>query len=301
MFNALRLSLLLIALCGMTTASAQAPAAPQITMEQFEASLRYQTGKITLPGSLATLNLPANFRYLPPADTEKVLVQAWGNPPGHQTLGMIVPTDTSLVSAQGWGVIVTYEADGHVPDDDADTIKYDELLKEMQESMVEANVERKKLGYAPMTLVGWAETPSYDKSSHKLYWAKELNTEGDTGNGLNYNVRVLGRQGVLVLNAVSGMSQIAEIKKEMKNVTAFTDFTPGNRYADFNAATDKTAEYGLAALVAGGVASKLGLFGKLLAFLLAFKKIILIGLGVAGMAVWNFFKGRSAGKVNLDK
>ncbi len=301
MFNALKLSLLLIALGGASAVSAQAPAAPQMTLEQFEASLHYQTGKITLPGAIATLNLPANFRYLPPADTEKVLVQGWGNPPGNTTLGMIVPADTSLVSEKGWGVIVTYEADGHVPDGDADTIKYDELLKEMQESMVEANVERKKQGYAPMTLVGWAENPSYDKTSHKLYWAKELRTEGDTGNGLNYNIRVLGRKGVLVLNAVAGMGQIAEIKKEMKNVTAFTDFTPGNRYADFDSATDKTAEYGLAALVAGGVASKMGLFAKLFAFLLAFKKLIVIGLGVAGMALWNFFTGRSSKKVNLDK
>jgi uncharacterized membrane-anchored protein len=301
MFNVLKLALMLIALCGASAVSAQSPAASQMSLEQFDASLTYQTGKITLPGSLATLDLPANFRYLTPADTERLLVQGWGNPPGNTTLGMIVPANTSPLSEKGWGVIVTYEGDGHVPDDDADTIKYNELLKEMQESTVEANVERKKLGYAAMTLVGWAEAPSYDKSSHKLYWAKELRTEGDSANGLNYNIRVLGRQGVLVLNAVSSMSQIAEIKKEMKNVTAFTEFTPGNRYADFNAATDKTAEYGLAALVAGGVASKLGLFGKLFALLLAFKKLILIGLGVAGMAVWNFFRGRSSEKVNLDK
>ena len=301
MFNAFKFSLLLMAVGSLAPASAQSPTAPQVSPEQFEASLNYQSGKITLPGSMATLNLPANFRYLTPADTEKVLVQGWGNPPGNTTLGMIVPADTSLVSEKGWGVIVTYEGDGHVPDNDADTIKYNELLKDMQESTVDANAERKKLGYAAMTLVGWAETPRYDKSSHKLYWAKELRTEGDRANGLNYNIRVLGREGVLVLNAVSSMSQIAEIKKEMKNVTAFTEFTAGNRYTDYNSATDKTAEYGLAALVAGGVASKLGLFGKLLALLLAFKKIIIIGLGVGGMALVNLFRGRSKEKVNLDK
>jgi uncharacterized membrane-anchored protein len=299
MFNILKVSLFLLALTGMSAAVADAPG--NMTAEQFESTLKYQSGKITLPGSLATLNLPANFRYLTPADTERVLVDAWGNPRGNTTLGMIVPVDTSLMSEQGWGVIVTYDADGHVPDDDADSIKYGELLKEMQESVLANNAERTKQGGRPMTLVGWAETPSYDKASHKLYWAKELRTEGETTNGLNYNVRVLGRQGVLVLNAVSSMSQIGAIKKEMKNVTAFTEFTAGNRYADYDSATDKTAEYGLAALVAGGVASKLGLFGKLFALLLAFKKIILIGLGVAGMAIVNFFKGRSSEKVNLDK
>jgi uncharacterized membrane-anchored protein len=112
---------------------------------------------------------------------------------------------------------------------------------------------------------------------------------------------VLGRQGVLVLNAIATMNQIDTIKTEMKHVTAFTDFTPGNRYADFNAATDKTAEYGLAALVAGGVAAKLGLFGKLFAFLLAFKKLIILGVVAVGVGIARFFKGKSDGKVNLEK
>lgn len=280
---------------------AQEPVPLPLTVEQLDASLKYQTGKITLPNGIATLDLPPTFRYLNPTDTARVLVDGWGNPPGAATLGMIVPAATSVLSPAGWGVIVTYEADGHVLDDEADQIKYDELLKTMQDELVESNPERKKQGFPAMTLVGWAEKPSYDKASHKLYWAKELKTEGMPDSGLNYNIRVLGREGVLVLNAVAGMDQIETIRQEMKQVTAFSDFTPGNKYADFNSKTDKTAEYGLAALVAGGVASKLGLFGKLLALLLAFKKLIIVGIGAAGVAVFQFFRGKSQAKVNLDK
>ncbi len=58
----------------------------------------------------------------------------------------------------------------------------------------------------------------------------------------------------------------------------FTEFTPGNRYSDFNGSTDKVAEYGIAALVAGAVAAKLGLFAKLIALLIAFKKIVIVGV-----------------------
>lgn len=299
MLKNLAFALLLLA-CGATFA--QGASAPNMTAEQFESSLTYQEGKISLPGGMATLNLPANFRYLNPADAERVLVEGWGNPPGQKSLGMIVPAGTSLLSTAGWGVIVTYDADGHVKDDDADAIKYDELLKEMQEGTEANNEERKKLGYAAMHLVGWAEKPSYDKASHKLYWAKELKTDGDAGNGLNYNIRVLGREGVLVLNAVAGMDQIDKIRTEMKQVTAFSEFTPGNTYADYNATTDKTAEYGIAALVAGGVAAKLGLFGKLLAFLLVFKKFLIIGIGALGIGLFKLF-GRKSGqpKVNLEK
>lgn len=301
MFNRLSTSLLLAFLGLAPAVHAAAPAAPAMTAEQFEATLKFETGKIALPNGIATLDLPPNFRYLNPSETERVLVDGWGNPPGMKSLGMIVPANTPLVSDAGWGVVVTYEADGHVLDDEADKIKYDDLLKEMQEGTLENNAARKEQGYGAMTLVGWAETPSYDKSSHKLYWAKELKTEGAAGNSLNYNIRVLGREGVLVLNAIASMDQIATIKKEMKTVTAFSDFTPGNRYADFNAATDKTAEYGIAALVAGGIASKLGLFGKLLALLLAFKKLIIIGVGAAAIGLFQFIRGKSGSKVKLDK
>ncbi len=299
-------ALLSAMLClALTTAAVQAaaPAEPAAASASTAAalldSLKFQQGRITLPGDIATLDLPAGFRYLPPADAGRLLTEGWGNPPGIDTLGMIVPTAVNPLSREGWGVVVTYEKEGHVKDDDADSIKYDELLKSMQESIAASNEERKKQGYQPMTLVGWAEAPHYDKASHKLYWAKELHGEGDSQNGLNYGVRVLGREGVLVLNAVAGMDQIAQVRSEMKNVTAFSDFTPGNRYADFDEKTDKVAEYGIAALIAGGAAAKLGLFGKLFALVLAFKKILLVGLLAAGGWLFKLLGRKS--KVDLGK
>ncbi|HEU4851437.1 MAG TPA: DUF2167 domain-containing protein [Telluria sp.] len=288
--------LLLAVLLALTLGSpfharAQESSAPQMSSEQFLATLAFKTGKITLPGNIATLDLPPSFRYLDPKDSEKLLVDGWGNPPGGEPpLGMIIPADVDPLTAEGWGVVITYDKDGHVKDDDADSINYTDLLKEMQESMAASNEERKKLGYGAMNLVGWAEAPSYDKANHKLYWAKELDNEGQKEHGLNYNIRVLGREGVLVLNAVAGMSQIAKVKSEMRGVTAFTDFTPGNRYADFNESTDKVAEYGLAGLVAGGIAAKLGFFGKLFALLIAFKKLIIVGAIALGAAIVKFFR-----------
>src|SRR5213080_221084 len=82
------------------------PAHP--TRDQIEAQLGYRTGRVTLPGGLATLDLPADFRYLDAEDTEIVL-RAWGNPPGAQTLGMVVPTALRVLTPEGWGVIITYE------------------------------------------------------------------------------------------------------------------------------------------------------------------------------------------------
>lgn len=293
--------LLLTSLLCLTlgTALAETSAPPQLNAAQFVASLAFKDGKIVLPGSIATLDLPAGFRYLDPKDAERVLVDGWGNPPGASSLGMIVPANVSPLSREGWGVVITYVKDGHVKDDDADAIKYDKLLKDMQEGVADNNAARKEKGYPAMTLVGWAETPHYDRASHKLYWAKTLHTDGDQQDGLNYNIRVLGREGVLVLNAVAGMDQLAKIKTEMQQVTAFANFSDGNRYTDFDSKTDKVAEYGIAALVAGGVAAKLGLFGKLFALIIAFKKVIVLAVLGAGSAVAKFFKRDK--KVDLNK
>ena len=297
------LSYLMLMACVLLGAPAgaadPAPKAPPMTAEQFEASLNLQRGTIALPGGLAKLNLPEQFRYLNPSDTERVLSDAWGNPRGFATLGMIVPANISLLSEASWGVIISYDADGHVSDSDADSIKYDELLKTMQQDILDGNATRKEQGYPAMSLLGWAEPPRYDKATHKMYWAKKLKTEGSDGTGLNYNIRVLGREGVLVLNAVADMGQIGAIRELMPVVTASTEFTPGNRYADYDSSTDKTAEYGLAALVAGGAAAKLGLFGKLFALLLAFKKVIFFA--VAGLGAWLFKRWKNKPAVDLAK
>jgi uncharacterized membrane-anchored protein len=280
---------LLLSNISISKAEDANPASQGMTAEEFTASLKFQKGKVDLPQGIATLNLPETFAYLNPEDTERVLVTAWGNPPGNQSLGMIFPADVSPASQEAWGVVITYDEDGHVNDGDADSINYDDLLKDMKEGMEQANVERKKQGYDSLSLIGWAEKPTYDKANHKLYWAKELSSERASEHTLNYNIRVLGRKGVLVLNAIATMSQLDKIKAEMPTVLAATDFTKGNTYADFDSSTDKTAEYGIAALVAGGVAAKLGLFGKLFAVLLAFKKVLVLGVIALGVGLQKLF------------
>ncbi|NWE75478.1 DUF2167 domain-containing protein [Pseudomonas yamanorum] len=257
---------------------ATAPAEAPETAEHFLSSLKQKTGTVTLPGGIATLKLNDEFYYLDPADTERLLTDGWGNPPGFKTLGMIVPKAVSPLSERGWGVIVSYKADGHISDEDAAKIDYAELLKQMQEEDVEDNKQRQKQGYAGLHLLGWAEPPHYDDTTHKMYWARELKADDAKQTTLNYSIRVLGREGVLELNAVAGMSDLATIKQELPKVLAFTNFTDGNLYTDFNPKTDKLATYGLAALVAGGIAAKAGLFAKIGIFLLAAKKFLVIGV-----------------------
>ena len=272
-------------------------AAEESAPEQKEApppELHYRTGEIVLPNKVATLHLNTDYRYLDPKETEKLLV-AWGNPPdaAHGTEGAVVPTAVDPFEDAGWAVVLSYQDDGHVDDSDARKIDYKELMDDMKKSTREDNDEREKAGYGKVELVGWATEPRYDASTHKMYWAKELDF-GGSHHTLNYDVRVLGREGVLSMNAVAGMNQLTSIQRDMTALQGLADFNSGYRYDEYNKSTDKLAAYGLGALVAGGVAAKMGLFAKLFAVLLAAKKLIIAGVIALGGVLARLFKRKDA-------
>jgi uncharacterized membrane-anchored protein len=261
---------------------------------EFESTLHFQTGTVTLVGGKVKLELPEGYRYLDPADTEKVIVK-WGNLAGQKTQGMILPKGESLWEQASLAVIVEYVDDGHVSDDDAAKIDYTKLLEQMRQATHEENTARKKAGLAEMELVGWAEPPHYDKATRKLYWAKDYTASDSEAHALNYSVRVLGREGVLELDCISDMRSLPAAKVEMQRLLGFADFTAGNTYADFKKGHDRTAEYGIAAVVAGGIAAKV-LGGKgFIAILLAAKKFIILGL-VAAAAFFKKLFARLAGR-----
>ncbi len=259
------------------------------------ASLQFRDGEIAVPGADARFRLGPEFRYLEAADARKVLEQLWGNPPDDSVLGMVVPEGRGVLADDGWAVVVTYSDEGHVSDEDAAKIDYDELLADMQEGTKEENEARKEAGYQGIELIGWAEPPHYDAAAKKLYWAKELAFEGSDGRTLNYDIRVLGRHGYLSLNAVSGMGQLKDVQAGMQKLLPQVEFDQGARYADFDPKTDKLAAYGIAALIGGGLAAKAGLFAKLGALLLGLKKLLIplaLVLVAFGRKIFGFFAGR---------
>jgi len=270
------------------------PAARFAELRRLADSVHYETGTVNLRGGLARLTLPEGYHYLNPADTATVLERIWRNPKQKETLGMITPPGFHPLRPDGWSVLLTYAEDGYVKDDDASKIDYTDLLQKMKEGMRQANEARQKAGYPPMELVGWAAPPRYDAAAHKLYWAKEIRFGSEPQNTLNYNIRILGRRGVLVLNAISGMAQLPQVEAATPTLLSMVDFQEGNRYADFRQGTDKVATYGLAALVAGGLAAKAGLLKGLWVAILAMKKLLLVAvvaLAAFLKKIWHWIRG----------
>jgi uncharacterized membrane-anchored protein len=263
---------------------AAAPAAAAREVAPF----KYQTGDVVLPNKVATLHLGDKYHYLDVAETNRLLKE-WGNPPDDETQGTILPAEVDPMAEGGWAVFLTYIDEGHVDDSDAAKIDYDDMFKDMKESAEDNNSARKDAGYTPLHLVKWAEPPRYDVATKKLYWAKEIDFEGSDVHTLNYDVRVLGREGVLSMEAVASINQLEMIRGEMRPLLDAAEFNAGHRYAEFTKGTDRMAEYGLGALIATGVAAKLGLFGKLLAVLIAAKKFIIFGVIALGGFIARLF------------
>ncbi|AOS96786.1 hypothetical protein AUP74_01327 [Microbulbifer aggregans] len=237
-------------------------------------------GVIDLPGSVASIDVPEDFYYLAPEDTKIVLEQIWGNPESeHLTLGMLFPAHTTPFDPDSWGVTIDYSEEGYIRDDDASEIDYGDLLQDMQASTREESRQREEMGYEAIELVGWAEAPFYDAEEKKLYWAQEIAFGGMDTNTLNYNIRVLGRKGVLVLNFIAGMSQLEEINQNREAVLSMASFNPGYRYDEFDPDVDTVAAYGLGGLVAGKVLAKTGFFAAALVLLKKFWVLIPLAIG----------------------
>lgn len=225
-------------------------------------------GEIALSGGFATINTGEDYYYLSPEDTKYVLEELWGNPPSEDmTMGMVFPSTYLPLEAESWAMVVDYDPMGYVSDEDAASYDYDALLRDMQNDTKESNKEREELGYGTVDLIGWAEPPHYDSEDKKLYWAKELHFSGLENNTLNYDIRALGRKGVLIMSVVGDMSSLDKIRGAAPDLLAMTQFNDGSRYVDFDPSVDTVAAVGIGGLIAGKVAAKTGLLAVGLIFL----------------------------------
>lgn len=282
-----------IAFCAADEPDAKQVAALKKAMESFQ-SLQYKEGSIPLSGGKANIALKDGFKFLDAANARKLLVEVWANPPqvASDVVGVIVPPDFAPMGDNSWAVTVEFKDDGYVKDEEFDSMDFDKVLKEMIEGSKEASKARIAEGYGKMELTGWANKPRYDKGSHKLYWAKRFDVD-DEVEGLNYDIRVLGRHGYFELSLISDMNNLAGIESHIPEILGMVDFTDGNRYADYKAG-DKTAAYGVAALVTGGVLAKSGFFKVLLLGLAKFAKVGIVAVFALFAVIRRFVTGKKA-------
>lgn len=239
----------------------------------------------------ANLSVPEGYGFVPRAQAAAVMEQM-GNTTDDRFLGLVFP----LQDEAGWFVSVDYEPSGYVKDDDAKNWDSDELLESLKNGTEQANEHRKSMGVTPIEVTRWVEKPAYDSGTHRLVWSAEAREKGgnDPDPTINYNTYVLGREGYISLNLITSSSRIEQDKPAAHELLAAVGFVDGKRYDDFNESTDKVAAYGLAALVGGVAAKKLGLLAAAAAFLAKFAKIIIVGVIAFGAGILKLFRRKSA-------
>jgi uncharacterized membrane-anchored protein len=263
----------------------------QIKIDSIENSYNYEYGTINLDNGVGKIIIPKGFKYLSPKQAERVLVDLWGNPKtDNLTLGLLLPEKTGVMSNNSYVFNIQYDEIGYVKDDDADDINYDDLLTQMKEEAIEENKLRIKEGYENITIIGWAAQPYYDKDRKILYWAKEFKFGTSEVNTLNYNIRILGRKGVLVLNAIATTKELPLVQNDISKVLNIFQFNDGYKYEEFDSSIDQVAAWTIGGLVAGKVLAKVGLF----AIIAKFGKLIIFSIlgffGTFRKKLFNLFK-----------
>jgi len=238
---------------------------------------------IVLAGQ-AHLQLPPNFAFIPAAPSALLLKSA-GNTVDAGFQGLVVPRlDDGSFSFYS----ISYAGSGYVKDDDARSWKADDLIDRLRKGTEEENKQRVERGFPQVEVVGWIEPPAYDPAKHQLVWsiaARDKGSQPGADDGVNYRTLVLGREGYLAMTLVTDKAHFDTLKPRTPVLLDAIRFDEGKRYADFNSTTDHVAEFGLAALVAGVAAKKLGLIALAAAFFIKFAKLIALAVAGAFFAV----------------
>ena len=238
----------------------------------------------------AVLKLPEGLIHIPGPQAGRLL-SAMGNRVGEGLLGMVISSQAN------WFIVMRFNKSGYIKDDDASEWNVDDLLKGLKEGTEESNKERRSRGIPEIEVVGWVEAPKYDAATHRLVWSLESKDKSSPANaerGVNYNTYALGREGYISMNLVTGMQNVQAEKPVAQGLLAALQYNDGKRYGDFNSSTDHVAEYGLAALIGGVAAKKLGLFALIFAFLAKFAKVIGVAAVALGAVFMKFFRKKKA-------
>ncbi len=224
----------------------------------------------------STIFIPNEYVFLTVEETDKYSRISQNNPTGVENL--FAPIDGS------WDAFFSFDSVGYVKDDGE--IDADELLSMDRKANKSGNKYRREQGWPTLTNLGWKFKPRYDKSNNLLEWAYIIQNNETKIKSINYNTRILGRTGVMSVILVATPEKINTSVLDFKNKIKGFKFNTGEKYSEYKEG-DRVAEFGLAALIAGGaaaLASKKGFWAAIVAFFIAAKKLVLVA--ALGLFAW---------------
>jgi uncharacterized membrane-anchored protein len=270
---------------GAKTSTAVEVEAARSELDRQIEALGWQRGMKVTMNQWAEIEVPPGYRFTG-GDGTRTLLRMYGNLVGTTEQGLIAPENLD------WFVVFDFDDCGYVKDDEKDQLDADKLLEQKIENSKAANEEKKKRGLPRLDIVGWTVPPHYNARTNNLEWGIRLRSE-DGSESVNYNLKLLGRSGVMDATLACDPGQMDAVLPEARTLLAGFKFQPGQTYAEYRAG-DKIAKYGLTALVLGGgaaLAAKSGLLAGFFKLIAKGGKLLIAGAVAVVAVVVKVFKG----------
>lgn len=195
--------------------------------------LKFHSGKLRFSDQSIRMKVPDGHYFIEPDQARYILENIWGNIPDEEVLGMIVRSDFVPSNINNdYSFVISYAPIGYVSSEKQKEFDHLELLNNIREQLQEANEKRLEQGFNALQVENWVMIPYFDDYKKALYWATELKVNGSDESLVNYNLRLLGKNGVLKINAVGTMDQLPAIKKVLPFILSQSEFMKGFRHSD---------------------------------------------------------------------
>src|SRR6266566_9539070 len=237
-------------------------------------------------GSEASITVPVNCLFTGVNGVRAFMEATQNNASGKERGVVLCPGNAT---SETWFVLFSYDESGYVRDDEGSHLDADAILASVRSGTEAGNRERKRRGWATLTVEGWATKPFYDRATNNLTWAITAH-DNEGGRTVNHSVRLLGRGGVMHADLVTTPDALTALVPTFNGMIGGFSYSPGNKYAEWRSG-DKVAAYGLTALVAGGAGVALVKSG----LLVKFWKLIVIGFAAlvgALKRLWSRITGK---------
>ena len=213
--------------------------------EEVWQALERKRGKIRLIKGIASLIVPQGFFYLDTQDSQALMVEIWGMPPGAPSLGTLVPENLTPFDENFWSIDINYRQEGHVLAKQLKTLDASQLR-----DMIAQNAARAGEKYGDsIQLVDWVQVPKYLQDTQQLYWATELKFGDASDHALSHGIRVLGKDGILMLDTITALTAKDQLQSHIPNLLDAAYFEPGSRHQDYQPTSDRISKTEVVAVI----------------------------------------------------
>lgn len=224
-------------------------------LDSIDKKLEFKTGQFLLADGKIRMTVPEDFLFIEGEQARFILEDLWGNYTDGEVCGMLVKKGfkvTRLIN--DFSFVISYSDIGHVQDKQDIELNHNDLLATLRQNMELSNERRIANGVNTMQVEKWALVPYYDAYKKAVYWANSIKVNGTDEEILNYNLRLLGRNGVIKINAVATMDQFPAIKQILPQIISQVRFPEGQQYADYKEGNDRKSDWSIRELIAGQTA-----------------------------------------------